>query len=303
MTLELSAVVSAVLLACVSGAFVDQGSVNLGLPGIASPQGSTDRSAPWIVSTEGWARRGPSGTDSSEGSARLGPPGIASREKDATSLTSSAETSRQKLRQASLHAKNALEDPDNWSRLEDMARSIRYTAPLPLQVPLLMLAIHRVLGSSLAKFGVGDRNLGLVFQDLRDMSREDPHAKSLVQRIAGLVQNENAAGMSLYGAAALSITREQAADILDELVATMTTPENSKKLREAVTEAAEKPDPAFHILHLVEDMVGDQFSKFDIKKNDFLPAFSHLRSWAAMDMLLGPKLAKVMIALGGDPVP
>eukprot|EP00927_Polykrikos_kofoidii_P046640 TRINITY_DN4080_c0_g1_i1.p1 TRINITY_DN4080_c0_g1~~TRINITY_DN4080_c0_g1_i1.p1 ORF type:complete len:247 (+),score=38.56 TRINITY_DN4080_c0_g1_i1:73-813(+) len=221
-------------------------------------------------------------------------------EGDPASLTSSERATPLKLRRASLFAKAALQDSANWARLEDMAKTIRYTAPLQYQVPLLMSAIHRVLGTSLERFGIDDSNFGLIFKDLHDMSLTDADVGAWVDRIAGLVQNESATGTSLYGAAALSLSRDQAGWILDEIVAIVTQPENSKKLKQEVSLAVKSPEPARYMLHIAQDMIGNTFSKYDITKENLSVVLSHLRSWAAMDARLRPKMDKVMIALGGN---
>jgi hypothetical protein len=264
---KFSVAVLVLLLGCPLGAFIDHNSAHLG----------------------------PSEVALTEISANVG-----TSEGGAASLGYSVEVPPRKLRQASLYTKKILQDPENWARLEAMAKNIKYTAPLRYQVPLLMSALHRVLGPTLDTFGINDGNIQLLFSDLNEMSLTDPDVGAWVDRIAGLVQSEHASGSSLYGAAALPLTREEAGKVLDECLAILTTPANSKKLKAEVMISVHTSDPASYMLDIMASMVGDQLSKYGIKAGDLQSAISHLRSWAVMDSHLRPKMEKVLIALGGN---
>lgn len=134
-----------------------------------------------------------------------------------------------KVREASLYAKEILEDPVNRERLEEMAKTIRFTAPLEHQRPLLMSAIHHILGTRLEKFGIDEEHLGVVFVELHALSKTNPDIGRWIDNIVNLVQTGPENGSSLYGAAALSLTRSLAGEALDEFANILKTPENSQK--------------------------------------------------------------------------
>jgi hypothetical protein len=215
------------------------------------------------------------------------------------SAVASSGTVLGRVREASLYAKEILEDPVNRERLEEMAKTIRFTAPLKHQKPLLMSAIHRILGTRLEKFGIDEENLGVVFAELHALGSTNPDINRWIESIANLVQNDSEDGSSLYGAAALSLTRFEAGQALDEFLHILRTPENSQKIRNEVLEAAISADPAKYMFHVLEEVVGDKLAKYNINQSNLLRMFAHLRSWALNDSLLRPKFEKVMVALGG----